>query len=191
MSMPPPQSGAHKAKQPRSPPLRALGPNSLMSEITPSNPPQTASPAGGSGVEPAVLADAMSKIDTLRQKTPAGTAATSPVASGASSPKPLGLPSAEKLVAAVQDARSGPGPVTGTSGGGAMSVPGTPHFGAQTGLCVDTFLCAGWSLIDRLKTLDESTRVIRQSALIPSRASSVSGIGTVGMLRCAPSQIPS
>lgn len=35
-------------------------------------------------------------------------------------------------------------------------------------------------LIDRLKTLDESTRVIRQSAQIPTRAASVSGIGAVG-----------
>ena len=34
----------------------------------------------------------------------------------------------------------------------------------------------------RLRTLDESTKVIRQNANIPSRASSVSGIGAVG--RC-------
>lgn len=104
-----------------------------MTEITPSNPPLSASKEQHPSVEPEVLADAISKLDTLRQKTPAGTAATSPVASGASSPNPLGLPSAEKLVAAVQDARSGPGPVTGTAGG-VGSVPGTPHFGAQTDL---------------------------------------------------------
>jgi hypothetical protein len=133
MSMPPPQGGAPKPNKPRSPMLRPLGPNSLMTEITPSNPPPAASDQDHGPVEPAVLADAINKLDTLRQKTPAGTAATSPVASGASSPNPMGLPSAERIVAAVQDARSGPGPVTGTPGG-PTSVPGTPHFGAQTGL---------------------------------------------------------
>jgi 6-phosphofructo-2-kinase/fructose-2,6-biphosphatase 2 len=33
-----------------------------------------------------------------------------------------------------------------------------------------------------LKTLDESTKVIRQNAMAPERAPSVSGIGTVGEL---------
>lgn len=134
MSMLPP-SGPSKTK-PRSPPLRPLGPNSLMTEITPTNlPPATAgtSPPNPSTPGPHELADAMSKIDNLRQKTPSTTAPTSPNASGASSPNPVGLPSAEKIVQAVQDARNGPGPVTGTPGG-VTSVPGTPHFGAQTGL---------------------------------------------------------
>lgn len=106
-------------------------------------------------VEPAVLADAMSKIDTLRQaKTPISTAPTSPALSGQSSPNPLGtlpaIPSDDKIMAAVQAAREGPGPVTGnrtgaapamspgsmpsTTPGGGISVPGTPHFGAQTGM---------------------------------------------------------
>lgn len=104
-----------------------------MTEIKPTHLPPAAVTTPGS-VEPAVLADAMSKIDCLRQKTPGSTAATSPVASGASSPNPVGLPTAERIVAAVQDARSGPGPVTGEPGKGTTSVPGTPHFGAQTGL---------------------------------------------------------
>lgn len=144
MSMPPPP-GPSRAK-PKSPPLRPLGPNSLMTEITPTNLPPPAqaiqgaksAPIEGSygTVEPAVLADAINKLDNLRQKTPSTTAATSPVASGASSPNPVGLPTSESIVTAVQDARNGPGPVTGPSQGAPVSVPGTPHFGAQTGLCV-------------------------------------------------------
>jgi hypothetical protein len=49
----------------------------------------------------------------------------------------------------------------------ALSVPGTPHFGAQT---------------DMLKTLDESTKVIKQShtnKMSGAQTPSVSGIGTL------------
>jgi hypothetical protein len=46
----------------------------------------------------------------------------------------------------------------------ALSAPGTPHFGAQT---------------DLLKTLDDTTRFIRQTSTLNTRTPSVSGIGTL------------
>lgn len=39
---------------------------------------------------------------------------------------------------------------------------------------------SGTELIGRLRTLDESTKVIRQNSKAPNRAPSVSGIGAVG-----------
>lgn len=86
---------------------------------------------------------------------------TSPAASAA----PSG-PSSPRLSGAGQGAPStGPWAMDRTaSGDGRHSAPGTPHFGASTAL---------------LKTLDETTKVIRQSSRAPSRAPSVSGIGTV------------
>lgn len=46
----------------------------------------------------------------------------------------------------------------------ALSAPGTPHFGAQT---------------EMLKTLDDTTRLIRQTSTMNTRTPSVSGIGTL------------
>jgi 6-phosphofructo-2-kinase/fructose-2,6-biphosphatase 2 len=46
----------------------------------------------------------------------------------------------------------------------ALSAPGTPHFGAQTAA---------------LRTLDDNTRIIRQSSNFNTRTPSVSGIGTL------------
>jgi 6-phosphofructo-2-kinase/fructose-2,6-biphosphatase 2 len=75
-------------------------------------------------VEPAVLADAISKLDTLRMtKTPGASGATSPAASvsasGASSPNVTGLPGVDKVTPLAPDGKT-------------ISAPGTPHFGAQT-----------------------------------------------------------
>lgn len=68
-------------------------------------------------VEPEVLADALVKLDNLRISA-APSRATSPVASGASSPQHPGIPSVPERIAMDR----------------AASAPGTPHFGAQTDL---------------------------------------------------------
>ena len=105
----------------------------------------------------------MNKLDSLRlTRSPSSTSAHSQVTSGASSPNATAN-KANPLEKAGLDGK----PVLdlGVALGGGKSIPGTPHFGAQTEL---------------LKTLDESTKVIRQNANIPSRASSVSGIGAIG-----------
>jgi 6-phosphofructo-2-kinase/fructose-2,6-biphosphatase 2 len=113
MSMPPPSGPSKKARSPSI--VRTQAPNSLMSDLSELRKP----------VEPGVLADAISKLDTLRMtKTPgasvAASAATSPAASasasGASSPK-AGVERANPLGSDVKTP---------------TSVPGTPHFGAQT-----------------------------------------------------------
>lgn len=68
-------------------------------------------------VEPGVLAEAISKLESLRTSA-APSRATSPVASGASSPHAAGVPSVAERIAMDRQ----------------PSVPGTPHFGAQTDL---------------------------------------------------------
>lgn len=152
MSLPPPSQGAPKR---RSPKIRATAPNSLMSDLA--LPPNASSDSHsrnasdshsrnasdvlspvskaaeqfrqGEGteagevdgeqapVEPGVLAEAISKLESLRTSA-APSRATSPVASGASSPHVPGVPTvSERIALDVQP-----------------SVPGTPHFGAQTDL---------------------------------------------------------
>jgi 6-phosphofructo-2-kinase/fructose-2,6-biphosphatase 2 len=66
-------------------------------------------------VEPGVLADAISQLQSLRTST-APSRATSPAASGASSPHAPGVPGIADRIALERQ----------------PSVPGTPHFGAQT-----------------------------------------------------------
>ncbi|WVF73002.1 hypothetical protein IAT40_007820 [Kwoniella sp. CBS 6097] len=113
------------------------------------------------GVDPSVLADAVSKLDMIRSApapmSTVTTPAVTPGASGASSPNYFVPPGAITPAGVNPDKLPSADP-------GKISAPGTPHFGAQTEL---------------LRTLDESTRVIRQSSKAPSRAPSVSGIGTV------------
>ncbi|CAD6588735.1 MAG: Fructose-2,6-bisphosphatase [Tremellales sp. Tagirdzhanova-0007] len=143
MSMPPPAQAAKR----RSPQNRPLGPNSLMSDLQ-------------QPVAPAVLADALNKLDTLRMsRTPStsgGPSTTTSPASGYSSPgSATAINNADYVIGAIATAAAEARPA---------SAPDTPHFGAQT---------------EMLKTLDESTKVIRQNAKAPSRAQSVSGIGTV------------
>ncbi|RSH91861.1 Fructose-2,6-bisphosphatase [Saitozyma podzolica] len=121
MSMPPPSGPSKKARSPSI--VRTQAPNSLMSDLSELRKP----------VEPGVLADAISKLDTLRMtKTPgasvAASAATSPAASASA------------------------------------SGPAVPRLGSST---------------EMLRTLDESTKVIRQNSKAPNRAPSVSGIGAV------------
>lgn len=65
--------------------------------------------------EPGALADAISKLQSLRTSA-APSRATSPVASGASSPHAPGVPNVVDRIALERQ----------------PSVPGTPHFGAQT-----------------------------------------------------------
>lgn len=141
MSMPPPQAPKSKSNSPntsakRSPNLKPTAPNSLMADLAlPSAlhkssddkapaPAKAAHPHFAEGdleeqipVEPVVLAEALSKLESLRTSA-APSAATSPVASGASSPNHPGIPSVTERIA--MDKSS--------------SVPGTPHFGAQTDL---------------------------------------------------------
>jgi hypothetical protein len=146
MSLPPPSQGPPKK---RSPKLRATAPNSLMSDLAlPSNaseshsrnasetslPRTKAAAAAGADddnssgadslgeteqapVEPGVLADAISQLESLRTSA-APSRATSPVASGASSPHAPGVPTVAERIALDRQ----------------PSVPGTPHFGAQTDL---------------------------------------------------------
>ena len=93
-------------------------------------------------VEPAVLAEAINKLDTLRMSQP-HSAATSPSASGASSPNPVGPPTMTPSSHHYPPTPSLPHGVGqavaaahAVAGGAATnpnpSVPGTPHFGAQT-----------------------------------------------------------
>jgi hypothetical protein len=137
MSLPPPNQNASKR---RSPVLRANAPNSLMSDLslTPNEPSsrdsrsEVLSPSskaaqdyenelleeqGGESTkpEPGALADAISKLQSLRTSA-APSRATSPVASGASSPHAPGVPTVSERIALDRQ----------------PSVPGTPHFGAQT-----------------------------------------------------------
>ncbi|WVR07686.1 hypothetical protein IAU60_004728 [Kwoniella sp. DSM 27419] len=116
--------------------------------------------SGGSkkqSVDPGKLAEAVSKLDMIRAAPAPMSTVTSPVhtpgASGPTSPRIY-----------PQTTSGTPGVITPGEASGRLSAPGTPHFGAQTEL---------------LRTLDESTRVIRQSSKAPTRAPSVSGIGTV------------
>ncbi|KAL7418435.1 Fructose-2,6-bisphosphatase [Cryptotrichosporon argae] len=151
MSMPPPQQskpapvggGSSSVPKPSdaSKPRVSTTKSPVLKALTSVVGPAAAAP------EPGTLADAISKIDSLRMSQPpsavasqVGSTVTSPIPSGASSP--CGTTPGEKIA----------------------SAPGTPHFGAQTGL---------------LKTLDESTKVIRKNAKGLERAPSVSGIGNV------------
>lgn len=68
-------------------------------------------------VEPGVLAEAISKLENLRTSA-APSRATSPIASGASSPHAPGVPTVSERIALERQ----------------PSQPGTPHFGAQTDL---------------------------------------------------------
>jgi 6-phosphofructo-2-kinase/fructose-2,6-biphosphatase 2 len=138
MSMPPPALPT-KSRSPvspksiasKSPQLRPTGPNSLLSDLSQQNEP----------VPPTVLADAISKLDNLRlSRTPSATSNPTPSASGASSPNNIGLPGVEKVVAGL-----GMTGVTSTVGNelgarGAVSVPGTPHFGAGSEMCVTSYM---------------------------------------------------
>ena len=142
MSLPPPNQPNTKK---RSPKIRATQPNSLMSDLAlPPNESSTSSRDSRSGilspsskaaqdyqneileeegvtpqnqVEPGVLADAISQLQSLRTSA-APSRATSPVASGASSPHAPGVPGVAERIALERQ----------------PSVPGTPHFGAQTDL---------------------------------------------------------
>lgn len=99
----------------KSPQLRPSGSNTLISDFQ------------GGPVEPHVLADAISKLDNLRLvRTPSTTNNGSP-ASGASSPKPVSLPGADNMAATMAG-------MEGVKTAGQGSVPGTPHFGAQSEL---------------------------------------------------------
>ncbi|WRT70241.1 uncharacterized protein IL334_007236 [Kwoniella shivajii] len=177
MSMPPPPA-PNKGKSPlltatKSPTGSASSKSPTSSPSTARSPrikplPMTGIPATSSAnddknrlpVDPEVLANAVSKLDMIRSApapmSQVNSPAVTPGASGASSPKFFGA--------------TGNGPsIPGTlerlpSTDGKASVPGTPHFGAQSEL---------------LRTLDESTRILRQNSKAPSRAPSVSGIGTV------------
>ncbi len=108
MSMPAPAVPSRK----KSPQLRPTGPNSLMSDLH-------------DPVAPAVLAEAISKLDNLRlsrtnskSKSPQSNGTP---ASGSSSPD---LDSkTEKVINALANA---------AAEGRTMSAPGTPHFGAQS-----------------------------------------------------------
>ncbi|ORX40594.1 6-phosphofructo-2-kinase/fructose-2,6-bisphosphatase bifunctional enzyme [Kockovaella imperatae] len=145
-------------------PPSALGPNGNNNPSGLSLTRPALNPGGG--VDPMVLEDAMNKLDSLRlTRSPSSTSGHSQVTSGASSPS--GTTGKAGLLERFGggDAKSGiPGSSETVAATLGRSIPGTPHFGAQTEL---------------LKTLDESTKVIRQNANIPSRASSVSGIGAV------------
>lgn len=68
-------------------------------------------------VEPGVLAEAINKLESLRTSA-APSRATSPIASGASSPHAPGVPTVAERIALERQ----------------PSQPGTPHFGAQTDL---------------------------------------------------------
>ncbi|WVO21152.1 uncharacterized protein IAS62_002458 [Cryptococcus decagattii] len=158
----PPQPPSNKSpsstvspSKPRSPKLKPFTPTSEKASRT--NDDDQAYPP----VDPHVLAEAVSKLDMIRSAPAPMSTVTSPAASAA----PSG-PSSPKL-SDVYPGASSTGPWAmdrTTSGDGRLSTPGTPHFGASTAL---------------LKTLDETTKVIRQSSRAPSRAPSVSGIGTV------------
>jgi hypothetical protein len=139
MSLPPPNPPQAKK---RSPKLRATEPNSLMSDLA--LPPNESSSRESRSailsplsqaaqnyqddlleqegvkadkVEPGALADAISQLQSLRTSA-APSRATSPVASGASSPHAPGVPGVAERIALERQ----------------PSVPGTPHFGAQTDL---------------------------------------------------------
>ncbi|KAK8853184.1 hypothetical protein IAR55_003886 [Kwoniella newhampshirensis] len=147
------KSPSLSATKSRSPKIKALTPNSLIADIKSQNPN---APDKHVAVDPNVLAEAVSRLDMIRSAPAPLSTVPSPAASGASSPKLFGI-------------GAGAGMSTGSSAttpgeGGRLSAPGTPHFGAQTAL---------------LRTLDETTRVLRQSSNAPSRAPSVSGIGAV------------
>lgn len=164
-SVPTPSSSSHRVV-PAPPPQRARpgpGPSSLSLASSPTSFALAAEEEQPSPVEPAVLADAMQKIGELRLTRNPSTR-TSPSVSGASSPgvsgTPRVLPGSGGEAARVLNAASGLLEKERAS----QTMPGTPHFGARS---------------DMLKTLDESTKVIRQSAMAPNRAPSVSGIGAV------------
>ncbi|KAL1412751.1 Fructose-2,6-bisphosphatase [Vanrija albida] len=152
MSMPPPgppKSTVPATKSPlsRSPGTKSPSKSPLLKPLTPNNPP-----------EAGTLADAISKIDSLRMSAPPS-AATSPVPSGASSP---GIAATvPPLTTAAAAVRRASGDIKQH-----VSPPATPHFGAQS---------------DMLKTLDESTKILRANANAKGleRAPSVSGIGGV------------
>jgi hypothetical protein len=133
----PPLARAPSAKKPasKSPQIRPVGPNSLLSDLqalaplqagsnpTPPQIPPSLEPLPPP-VDPAVLADAVQKLDDLRlSRSPSRH--TSPSASGASSPRASGIAEAGKVVAAVA------GALERERGN---SVPGTPHFGAATNM---------------------------------------------------------
>ena len=138
MSLPPPNQSTPKKRSPR---VRATEPNSLMSDLA--LPPSDTTRDSRQGIlsppsqaaqdfqdelleeqgraqpkpEPGVLADAISQLQSLRTSA-APSRATSPVASGASSPHAPGVPGVAERIALDRQ----------------PSVPGTPHFGAQTDL---------------------------------------------------------
>ncbi|ORY33454.1 6-phosphofructo-2-kinase-domain-containing protein [Naematelia encephala] len=149
-SLPRSQSQSRGSKTPKTPRSPNLRPSSSNSLMSDLNVPPIP-------VEPQVLENAIKNLDVLRStKTPSSTTAPSPAASGASSPSGSHMPGADKVAAAIGAALSGE-PKT-------ISAPGTPHFGAQS---------------DLLKALDDTTKVFRQTSMAPTRAPSVSGIGTV------------
>jgi len=145
MSLPPPNPSTARK---RSPKIRATQPNSLMSDLAlPANdttrdsrsailspPSQAAQDFQDEQLEeqgqtqpkpePGVLADAISQLQNLRTSA-APSRATSPVASGASSPHAPGVPGVAERIALERQ----------------PSVPGTPHFGAQTDLSVFIDVC--------------------------------------------------
>lgn len=159
----PPKSTVPATKSPlsRSPGNKSPSKSPLLKPLTPSNPP-----------EAGTLADAISKIDSLRLSQPPS-AATSPVPSGASSPGTSAAAVPPMTSAAA--VRRASGDITKHA-----SPPATPHFGAQSGMYVR--MCVAVADPPRLKTLDESTKILRANATEKGleRAPSVSGIGGVG-----------
>lgn len=90
-------------------------------------------------VDPSDLANAMKNLNTLQSvKTPAGSAApsaaTSPDVSGSNSPNPPGQLQLEGLDKLIQQNPLAMPAGEGKLEGKTISVPGTPHFGAQSEL---------------------------------------------------------
>lgn len=118
MSMPPPAGPSMKSAKAKSP---QLAQNTKM-------------PDQHGPVAPAILAEAISKLDTLRlsrtnSQSKSPSPSTSP-ASGSSSPDLVqGAVNTEKMVNAIANA---------VAEGRTVSVPGTPHFGAQSEMYIQS-----------------------------------------------------
>ncbi|WVN86442.1 uncharacterized protein L203_101606 [Cryptococcus depauperatus CBS 7841] len=168
MAVPPgPRESPSQGKSPSLVAIKSRSP--MMKPLVPSHEQPASAPANAlkdkqayKSVDPDILANAISKLDVIRSipaplsTVPSPSASVAP--SGPSSPRLFGMgPTGSQTVGPTMTDKP-PGQ------DGRMSAPGTPHFGAQT---------------EMLRTLDESTRVIRQSSKAPSKAPSVSGIGTV------------
>lgn len=114
------------------------------------------------------LAEAISKIDSLRMSQPPSASSTPPDSNAATSNPASRRASQVALGSSFSEKRF-------------YSPPVTPHFGAQTNLCVLRHTRVAdpvW-----LRELDDSTKVIRASRESSDglkRAPSVSGIGGVG-----------